>query len=163
MDWTSSARVCLLAGVPPLGLRFLLFGAEKSTLRSRNFPTALALDFHHYPLYGQKYVWGLLARLSSEGSEGCFCDFLYRIAFTSEVNAISIRKLFFNPSHPSFRDFSERQFGLLRLFLLRFLVIIRVPSLLLLMVDFNNHIEVTCRVVLEGEFTPCQHRTDLLG
>ena len=61
MDWTSSARVRLLVGVPPLGLRFLLFGAEKSALRSRNFPTALALDFHHYPLYGQKYVWGLLA------------------------------------------------------------------------------------------------------
>lgn len=49
MDWTSSARVRLLVGVPPLGLRFLLFGAEKSALRSRNFPTALALDFHHYP------------------------------------------------------------------------------------------------------------------
>ena len=49
MDWTSSARVRLLVGVPPLGLRFLPFGAEKSALRSRNFPTALALDFHPYP------------------------------------------------------------------------------------------------------------------
>ena len=49
MDWTSSARVRLLVGVPPLGLRFLLFGAEKSALRSRNFPTALAQDFHPYP------------------------------------------------------------------------------------------------------------------
>ena len=66
MDWTSSARVRLLVGVPPLGLRFLLFGAEKSALRSRNFPTALALDFHHYPLYGQKYVWGLLRFLSCD-------------------------------------------------------------------------------------------------
>ena len=60
MDWTSSARVRLLAGVPPLELLFLLFGAEKSTLRSRNFPTALALDFHRYPLYGRISVWGLL-------------------------------------------------------------------------------------------------------
>ena len=49
MDWTSSVRVCALAGLLPLGLRFLLFGAEKSALRSRNFPTALALDFHPYP------------------------------------------------------------------------------------------------------------------
>ena len=61
MDWTSSARVRLLAGVLPLGLLFLLFSAEKSTLRSRNFPTALALDFHPYPLYGRINVWGLLA------------------------------------------------------------------------------------------------------
>ena len=163
MDWTSSARVRLLAGVFPLGLRFLLFGAEKSTLRSRNFPTALALDFHPYPYIGQISVWGLLARMDCEGCEGCFSDFLYRIAFTSEVNAIPIRKLFLNPSHPSFRDYSERQFGLLRLLLLSFWVIIHVLSLLLLMVDFNNHVEVTCRVVLEWEFTPCQNRTDLLG
>ena len=61
MDWTSSARVRLLVGVPPLGLRFLLFGAEKSTLRSRYLPTALGLDFHPYPLYGRNQVWGLLA------------------------------------------------------------------------------------------------------
>lgn len=47
-------------------------------------------------------------RYMYEGCEGCFSDFLYRIAFTSEVNAISIRMLFFNPSYPSFRDFSER-------------------------------------------------------
>ena len=60
MDWTSSARVRALAGVPPLGLLFLLFGAEKTTFRSRNFPTALALDFHRYPLYGRISVWGLL-------------------------------------------------------------------------------------------------------
>ena len=64
MDWTSSARVRALAGVPPLELLFLLFGAEKSTLRSRNFPTALALDFHPYPLYGRISVWGLLRLLT---------------------------------------------------------------------------------------------------
>lgn len=155
--------MCALAGAPPLGLLFLLFGAEKSTLRSRNFPTALALDFHPYPLYGRIGVWGLLARQSCEGCEGCFSDFLYRIAFTSEVNAIPIRKLFLNPSHPSFRDFSERQFGLLRLFLLGFWsVAFSSPSILLLVVDFNDHVEVTCRVVLEREFTPCQYRTYLL-
>ena len=61
MDWTSSARVRALAGVPPLGLLFLLFGAEKTTFRSRNFPTALALDFHPYPYIGRISVWGLLA------------------------------------------------------------------------------------------------------
>ena len=49
MDWTSSARVRLLVGVPPLELLFLLLGAEKSALRSRNYPTALAQDFHPYP------------------------------------------------------------------------------------------------------------------
>jgi hypothetical protein len=64
MDWTSSARVRLLAGVLPLGLRFLLFGAEKSALRSRNFPTALALDFHPYPYIGRISVWGLLRLLT---------------------------------------------------------------------------------------------------
>lgn len=42
MDWTSSARVCALAGVPPLGLLFsssvqknLPFGAEISRPHSR--------------------------------------------------------------------------------------------------------------------------------
>ncbi len=59
MDWTSSARVCALVGVSLPELRFLLFGAEKSTLRSRKIPTALALDFHPYLLYGRYSVWGL--------------------------------------------------------------------------------------------------------